>query len=148
MGNNNANQIKKLYNEEKDIKLDITLNKVCYLPGEQISGTLDIQSNVGYNETILNDTNVNMKIIQFHCARYSEEDTTINEKGESDILTENIDFINFKGANIMSGINIPFSIKIPINIHASIINGKNFYKDYVKYFFLLIFLELKLKEHL
>ena len=66
MGNNNANQIKKLYNEEKDIKLDITLNKVCYLPGEQINGTLDIQSNAGYNETILNDTNVNIKIIQFH----------------------------------------------------------------------------------
>ena len=109
------------------------------MPGEQITGTLDIQSNIRYNETILNDTKVNIKIIQFHCARYFDEDTAINEKGESDILTENIDFINFKGANIMSGINIPFSIKIPNNIHASIINCKDYYKDYVKYFFFVDF---------
>ena len=52
MGNNNAYKTK--YNDEKEVKLDITLNKVCYLPGEQIIGNLDIQPKNGISETILN----------------------------------------------------------------------------------------------
>ena len=52
MGNNNAYKTK--YNDEKEVKLDISLNKVCYLPGEQIIGNLDIQPKNGISETILN----------------------------------------------------------------------------------------------
>ena len=115
MGNNNP--YKNKYNEEKEVKLDITLNKVCYLPGEQIIGNLYIQPKSGINETILNDTNVTIKIIQLQYYSYTEgsgdDETTISESDEKDILIENFDFVNFKGANILSGIKISFSIKIP-----------------------------------
>ena len=106
MGNNNAYKTK--YNDEKEVKLDISLNKVCYLPGEQIIGNLDIQPKNGISETILNDTNVTIKIIQLQYYSYMEgsgdDSTLISASDEKDILTENLDFMNFKGANILSGI--------------------------------------------
>ena len=68
MGNN----IKKEYNQEKDIKLDITLNKVCYMPGEKINGSLDIQPKPENTEKILNDTLVIIKITQFQRYTYLE----------------------------------------------------------------------------
>ena len=144
MGNNT--DIKKKYNEEKEVKLDITLNKVCYLPGEQIIGNLDIQPKNGINETILNDTYVSIKIVQLQYYSYTEgsgdDSTLISASDEKDILTENLDFMNFKGANILSGINISFSIKIPLNIHASLI----FYGDYVKHFLFVEFPGIKAKR--
>ena len=137
MGNNNT--IKENYNKQKEVKLDITLNKVCYLPDEQINGNLDIQPNIGINETILNDTKVTIKIIQLQYYSYTEgsgdDETTISERDEKDILIENFDFINFKGANILSGFDIPFSIKIPSNIHASVI----YFGNYVKHFLFVDF---------
>ena len=106
------------------------------MPGEQIIGSLDIQPKPGIiNETILNDTNVSMKIIQFQKYSYTrgsgDDAETIVVSDERDVFSENLDFINFKGANILSGINIPFSIQIPLEIHASVYyNG-----DCVKHFF-------------
>ena len=144
MGNNNP--YKNKYNEEKEVKLDITLNKVCYLPGEQIIGNLYIQPKSGINETILNDTNVTIKIIQLQYYSYTEgsgeDERTISGSDEKDILIENFDFVNFKGANILSGIKISFSIKIPLNIHASLIfNG-----DYVKHYLFVEFPGIKAKR--
>jgi len=142
----NDNNIKKKYNEEKEVKLDITLNKVCYLPGEKIIGNLNIQPNIGINETILNDTNVTIKIIQIQYYSYTEgsgdDATTISERDEKDIFIENFNFITFKGANILSGINIPFSIIIPLNIHASVI----YYENYAKHFLLVDFPGIKAKR--
>lgn len=136
MGNDN---IKTKYNTEKEVKLDITLNKVCYIPGEQIIGNLVIQPNMGINETILNDTNVTIKIVQLQYYSYTvgsgKNKKTIRERDEKDILSEDFNFMSFKGANILSGINIPFSITIPLNIHASVI----YYGNYVKHFFFVDF---------
>ena len=119
-----GNILKNKYNSEKDIKFDITLNKICYMPGEQIIGSLDILSKPGNNETILNDTMVHMKIIQYQQYSYidhsGEDSETVSVTDERDVLSEDLDFINFKGANILSGINIPFSIQIPLDIHASV----------------------------
>ena len=144
MGNNNA--FKTKYNNEKEVKLDITLNKICYLPGEQITGNLDIQPKNGINETILNDTNATIKIIQLQYYSYTvgsgDDETTISESDEKDILIQNFDFINFKGANILSGINISFSINIPLNVHASLI----YYGNYVKHFLLVDFPGIKAKR--
>lgn len=142
----NDNNIKKMYNEEKEVKLDISLNKVCYLPGEKIIGNLDIQPNIGINETILNDTNVTIRIIQLQYYSYTEgsgdDATTISERDEKDIFIENFNFITFKGANILSGINIPFSITIPLNIHASVI----YYANYAKHFLFVDFPGIKAKR--
>ena len=119
-----GNILKNKYNSEKDIKFDITLNKICYMPGEQIIGSLDILSKPGNNETILNDTMVHMKIIQYQQYSYidhsGEDSETVSVTDERDVLSEDLDFINFNGANILSGINIPFSIQIPLDIHASV----------------------------
>ena len=144
MGNNNTNKIKDKYNEEKEVKLNITLNKVCYLPGEQINGSLEIQPKNDIHETILNDINVTIKIIQIQYYSYIDGEVINQESNENDILTENFDFINYKGANILSGINIPFSIQIPLNIHASII----YYYNHVKHFLSVDFPGIKAKRTL
>ena len=143
MGNNSLDKTK--YNEEKDVKLDITLNKICYLPGEKINGSLDIKPIVGYNETILNETNVTIKLIQIQYYEYWPDDYSVEESDEKDIQTENFDFVNFKGANFLSEINIPFSIQIPLAIHASVIW---YSESYVKHFLSVDFPGLKAKRSL
>jgi hypothetical protein len=146
MGNVNSNNIKSKYNEEKEVKLDLTLNKVCYLPGEEINGILEIQPNNEIHETILNYTNVNIKIIELQYYSYPDGDTLRTERNEKDIYTENFDFNNYKGANILSGLNIPFSFQIPLNFHASVIYDYNYY--YVKHFLSVNFPGIKAKRTL
>ena len=133
MGNNNS--IKKKYNDEKDINLNITLNKVCYFPGEIITGFINIQPKIGLNETILNDTSTIIKLIQMQEYSYTvgsgDDERTYYVSDDSDIVVNNIDFINFKGANILLGINIPFSILIPSDALISVYTHGHYIKHFI-----------------
>ena len=133
MGTNNS--IKKGYNDEKGINLNITLNKVCYFPGEIITGFINIQPKIGLNETILNDTSTIIKLNQKQQYSYTEgsgeDEKTYYVTDNSDIVVNNIDFINFKGANILLGINIPFSILIPSDALISVYTHGHYIKHFI-----------------
>ena len=61
-----ANSIKEKYNQEYEVSLNISLNKSCYSPGENISGFLDIQPKYNINQTIFSNTQAIFKITQFN----------------------------------------------------------------------------------
>ena len=130
MGNSIKEQYNK-YNKETDVILNIKLNKTCYFPGESFTGFLDIQPKISLKETIFDNTSATFNLIQFQHYSYTvgsgDDETTYNVDDNSDILFLNIDFINFKGSNILSGINIPFSFQIPLNSLFSWILYKTFY---------------------
>ena len=46
-------------------------------------------------------------------------------------MNENVDFINFRGANILTGINMPFSISIPLDIQPSVFIMSYFIKHFI-----------------
>ena len=133
MGNSIKEQYNK-YNKETDVILNIKLNKTCYFPGESITGFLDIQPKISLKETIFDNTSATFNLIQLQQYFYSvgsgDDKRTYYVGDDSDILFLNIDFINFKGSNILSGINIPFSFQIPLNILPSVY----FHGYYIKHF--------------
>ena len=134
MGNN----LKKKFNQEKDIQLKIILNKVCYYPWEKVSGNLVIKPKKFIKDEIFNNTIAIIKIFQISGYHYStgnsEDDINDSAKEESEIFSNNIDFKNFKGANLLLGINIPFSIQIPPGIQPSIYDKGKYSRYYVKHF--------------
>lgn len=125
--------LKKKYNQENNVKLNICLDKVCFSPGEFITGHLDIQPKAGLVEAILNDSSAIFKLTQFQQYHYIEGDIAKYVDEISDILNMNIDFSNFIGANILLGINIPFSFQIPLNILPTIFFGDYYIKHFISF---------------
>ena len=127
--------LKSEYNKAESIELNIIFDKICYYPGEKIYGTLTINPKPNLNNTIFNDTNAIIKLVQIQKYTYQagsgKNRHTVTVKEDTDIVNENIDFINFKGANILTGINIPFSITIPLDIQPSVIIRTYFIKHFV-----------------
>jgi len=122
--------LKKKYNTENDVTIKVTLDKVCYYPDEIIKCTINLKLNKFLNDSIFNETSAIIKIIQKQ--QYvipGEDDTYVTE--EEDILILNKDFITFKGANLLFGINIPLSIEIPKNILTSCYYYKHFIKHFI-----------------
>ena len=116
--------------------LKVTLDKVCYYPEELIKGSINLQLNKVLNDSIFNETSAIIKIIQkqqYIIPGGDDGDTYVTE--EEDLLILNKDFITFKGANLLLGINIPFSIEIPKNILASCYYSRHFIKHFVYFEF-------------
>ena len=128
MGNNST---KEIYNQEYEVSLNISLNKSCYSPGENIFGYLDIQPKYNINQTIFSNTQTIFKITQFQHYYYSDGESTCYVNEDSDIFTLDKRFDYFCGANILVGIKIPFSIQIPLEIQPTL-----YYSGYyIKHFF-------------
>ena len=129
-----GNTINNQYNKENDTCLNIILNKTCYFPGEYIEGYLDIQPKIGLNNTIFDDTSAKFNLTQIQKYSYTvgsgDNQRTVFVSDNSDILLLNLDFINFRGSNILLGIKIPFSFQIPLkNIFPTVY----FYGFYIKH---------------
>ena len=131
MGNDES--LKKKYTEEKDVSIKISLNKVCYSPNELIKGIVNLKSKMKLNDPIFNDTSATIKIIQMlRCSYHSEDTSDVTES--KDVLILDKDFTTFKGSNLLFGINIPFSIKIPDNILPSCYISVGVSETYIKHF--------------
>ena len=127
--------LKSEYNKADFIDLNLIFNKACYYPGEKIYCTLTINPKPNLKNTLFNETFAIIKLVQMQKYTYvsdSEENRyTVIVKEDTDIVKENLDFIYFKGANILTGINIPFSITIPLDIQPSVFIRTYFIKHFI-----------------
>ena len=144
-----GSSLKSQYNEEKYLEIRIILNKLCYVPGEQINGNLIIKGKPILKQTNFNETKMIIKINQMQQYSYrngrGENSSTYIIKDNSELISENIDYTNYKGSNLMNGINLPFSIKIPYdNIQPSVF----LFSYYIKHFIYFEFPGLKSKRSL
>ena len=109
----------------KFINFSFKLNKVCYLPGENIEGSLFLEGNPGLVETQLMNPKALFIISQQERYHYENNNRKVNQKKEYNekldlnIYKNYLVFNNFLGANLLSSINIPFSIQLPYNAHPS-----------------------------
>ena len=99
------------------------LKKTCYSKGEIISGNIMLSAKTGLFETQLINPYAMMTLEENYYYEYTESHydfekkrTVYENKEEKEIrplFSIKIDFSNFNGANILTGVQIPFQIKVP-----------------------------------
>ena len=95
--------------------IKIHLEKVCYFPGETISGQITFTPNPGLKITNLTDPKVIFNIIQHEEYSHSLGESSICAKQDNELLEFKGFYSNFVNANISNGLTLPFDIILPIN---------------------------------
>ena len=118
----------KINNYEKDVSMILNLNKACYFKGEEIKGNIILSSKNGLNKTQLVNPYIIISIKERGQYSYIEGSYEFNidssnykkiTKENKNILSIKIDFPYFEGANLLIGVNIPFTVKIPDKVYPS-----------------------------
>ena len=145
MGNDfNSN---KKYNSENFVSLSIQTNKKCFSQGEFITGSLYLKGKPGLIQTQLIDPLAMATLTEFQHYSYEEEhghddrrEIDVNE--EKIIFQLRLDFSDYRGANLMNGVQIPFSVQIT-NCHPTCYFD---FKTYVRHYFTIEFPSIQSKR--
>ena len=147
MGNNF--ETNKKYNSENYVHLTLNLDKRCYSQGEYIKGTLFLIGKQGLIQTQLIDPSAKATLSEIQHYIYQEETQGSDEgnremvEEEENIIFENrLCFPEYTGANLVSGVQIPFSIQVT-NCYPTCIFSS---RDYVKHFFAIEFPSIQAKR--
>ena len=140
----------KKYNSERYVSMTLNINKVCYSQGEYIQGTIFLQGKPDLIQKELIDPTATATLSELHQYTYqinnndgdSHDHSEHQEKEEITIFTLNLNFSNYRGANLMQGVNIPFSVQITNCYPSCIFN----YRDYVRHFFTIEFPSIQAKR--
>ena len=117
------------YNSEKYVSIKIELNKICYYPGEFITGQIILSPKPGILQTNFSDPSINFTISQYQLY-YVGDDDYISQN--DDVLVQPVYFSNYIGANLLTNLNIPFSIQLPENIVPTcLIRSTDYCKHYL-----------------
>jgi hypothetical protein len=143
----------KKYNIEKFVSMTIQLNKTCYSPGEYVNGTIILKPKEGLQQPLLQDTNATLYLTEFFYYRYHENQYDPHKKRNESVpkdaeesvplLTLPMNFSNFYNANIMTTVNIPFQIQIPMTCYPSCIFDS---LTYVKHYLAIDFPSIRAKK--
>jgi len=148
MGNNFEKN--KKYNSENYVHLTLNIDKRCYSQGEYIKGTLFLIGKRGLIQTQLIDPTAKATLSEIQHYVYQEEtqggegnETIERDEEEENIIFENrLCFSEYTGANLVSGVQIPFSIQVT-NCYPSCIFSS---RDYVKHFLTIEFPSVQAKR--
>jgi hypothetical protein len=105
-----------------NINFKIELQKVCYFPGEYITGLLVFTPKPGITDAFFFNTESNFKIMQRQYYKYKSNDeyTAFRQCFEDIILFgSHFNFSKFLNENILLEIKIPFSIQLPFSAYPS-----------------------------
>ena len=106
MGNiNKENKYNKL------IDFTLRLDKLCYFPGEYITGTLHLIGRPGLLETKLTEPQAKLEVGEIY--KTGSDSTLINPPQIINNYSNYLLFNTFMGANLLQGLNIPFTFPIP-----------------------------------
>ena len=145
MGNSDeGNKYNKL------IDFTLTLDKICYFPGETISGTIHLVGKPGLLQAQLADPKckfvvyeVISEVSQERAAYANNPYVLINDSSNF------LDYNNFIGSNLLTGVNLPFTYPIPFSFNpttSALLDNKYIYS--LKHFFSAEFPSLKVKRTL
>ena len=142
----------KINNYEKDVSMILNLNKACYFKGEEIKGNIILSSKNGLNKTQLVNPYIIISIKERGQYSYIEGSYEFNidssnykkiTKENKNILSIKIDFPYFEGANLLIGVNIPFTVKIPDEVYPSCYFNLN---TYIKHYLICDFPSIEAKK--
>jgi len=135
------------YNNEKDVTINIESNKVCYFPGEIMSGTITLLPLLQPFEKIIANPKLNITITEFKYFSYSRQggkhSSTVTRREEKNLVNTSIDFGALMTPDYSAGFKVPFSIQIPNDAYPTI---KFTYKGHVKHYFIVELPDLNAKR--
>ena len=126
----------KKYNSENYVSLSINTNKKCFSQGEYINGTLFLKGKPGLIQTQLIDPLAIATLTEIQHYEYEEEvsDDDRREMDETDekiIFQLRLDFQNYRGANLINGVQIPFSVQITNCYPTCFFDSKAYVRHYL-----------------
>lgn len=145
MGNDFNNN--KKYNSDQYVTLTLDLDKTCFSQGEYVKGSLYLKGKPGLIQTELIDPLAIATFTEIHHYTYEENSNDddrkeVEELEEKTIFSLRLDFSNFRGANLVMGVQIPFSVQIT-NCYPTCIFS---YDAYVKHFLTFEFPSIQAKR--
>ena len=142
MGNIQENKYNKL------IDFSVNIEKLCYLPEEDINGTLYLMGKPELLETQLNEPKVTFAIYEKLISYPPQTENSIISTTEKILQKVENDFMfnTFVGANLLIGINIPFKYKIPLSINPSLCIYIDSLSERLQHIFTAEFPTLKVKR--
>ncbi len=152
MGNDYDFEHTYKYNFESQISMTINLPKTCYCNGEFITGNLYLKTKPYMQERILISPKATVALKQLYNVNHQESDFDLSTQKENsntslekeiNLFAYEINLSNFQGANLLQGVNIPFSLKIPENSFPSCIFDQN---TYIRHFLIFNFISIKAKK--
>ena len=126
----------KKYNSENNVSISLNTNKKCYSNGEFINGSIYLKGKPGLIITQLLDPLAIATLTEFQHYTY-EEDRSHDDHREIDVNDEKkifqtrLDFTNYRGANLMDGIQMPFNFQIINCFPTCYINSKTYIRHYL-----------------
>ena len=135
------------YNNEKNLSINIESNKVCYFPGEIMSGTITLFPFLQSFEKIMEYPKLNITINELKHYSYTtgsgKHKRTVHVKEEKNLVNTSIEFVNYVSMDFSAGFKIPFSVQIPDDAYPSINFG---YNDVVRHSFIVELPEVEAKR--
>lgn len=109
----------KKYNMNEFVKLKINLGKICYFPGEIINGTIQLIPTEKLKQPIISTPKVDYLLTQSQFYQYStgsgKHRHTVRVNEDTTIFAASLIYNNIMEANILNGVNIPFSFQLSPN---------------------------------
>ena len=133
----------KDHDKKDNLSLIIKLPKSCYYPGELISGHIIIQVKNNNISSIFNFPIAYISVVQYQQYQLYFENILISKKDKKIILSENHQFKKYKNRSIIIPLSIPFSIKLPLDISPTFLNGDT---NFIKHFLNIKFPQIKYKK--
>ena len=95
----------------KYIDFTLKLEKICYFPGENINGLINLKGKPGIENPKLTGPGAVFIITEkqkHYNTSYINENNVYKNELDNNICTYNLVFNNFRNADLLSGLNIPF----------------------------------------
>ena len=132
----------------QNIDFSVKLEKICYFPGENISGTLFLMGKPGLIETQLIEPKALFTIYEKQRFDYANSNNKTSIEETENKIENYALFNNFIGANLLTGLSIPFTFQIPFTIHPTCSFLVDKTPGYSKHFFSAEFPNLNVKRTL
>ena len=126
----------KKYNSENNVSIYLNTNKKCYSNGEFINGSIYLKGKPGLIITQLLDSLAIATLTEFQHYTYEEDQShddhrEIDVNDEKKIFQTRLDFTNYRGANLMDGIQMPFNFQIINCFPTCYFNSKTYIRHYL-----------------
>ena len=124
------------YNNETDMTIKIELNKVCYFPGEFITGTITLFPSLQSLEKIKENPQLTITIFQkqyYHISSNGNKNSVSKSEEDTNLTSTNINFGDIVTPDYSAGYSIPFKLQIPDQAYPTIF----IHMGYVKHFFIV-----------
>ena len=126
----------KKYNSENNVSISLNTNKKCYSNGEFVNGSIYLKGKPGLIITQLLDPLAIATLTEFQHYTYEEDQShddhrEIDVNDEKKIFQTRLDFTNYRGANLMDGIQMPFNFQIINCFPTCYINSKTYIRHYL-----------------